>query len=105
MLLRKNMIEKLKLSALIVVPLLFYFMPEKSIYEGHSICLFVNLFGVECFGCGMTRAIYSAIHFDFEKAMSYNKLVVVVLPLLIYVWTRMTYKACIVLKNSSNNSI
>ncbi len=88
----EKIIQRLKLSALFILPLLFYLLPEKSIYEGHSICLFVNLFGVECFGCGMTRAVYSAVHLDFARAMSYNKLVVVVLPLLVYVWVMMIYK-------------
>lgn len=88
----ENIIEKLKLLALFALPLLFYLLPEKSIYEGQSICLFVNLFGVECFGCGMTRAIYSAMHLDFETALSYNRLVVVVLPMLMCVWVSLIHR-------------
>jgi hypothetical protein len=34
----------------------------------------------------MTRAILSAIHFQFTNAFHYNKLVIIVLPLLIYIW-------------------
>lgn len=40
----------------------------------------------ECFGCGITRAIQHAIHFDFTKAWHYNKLVVLVLPVFILLW-------------------
>ncbi|MEI6050540.1 MAG: DUF2752 domain-containing protein [Bacteroidota bacterium] len=52
----------------------------------HSICLFKNLTGYECYGCGMTRAVLSAIHLQFENAFHYNKLFLIVLPLLIYIW-------------------
>ena len=104
MIFSQNIIEKLKLFALIVLPLLFYILPEKSICEGQSICLFVNVFGVECFGCGMTRAIYSAMHFNFETALSYNKLVVVVLPLLIFLWTKMLYKVIKDIKTSKSRN-
>ncbi len=40
----------------------------------------------ECLGCGITRAIQHAIHFDFTIAWHYNKLVVLVLPVVILLW-------------------
>jgi len=55
----------------------------------HSVCLYKNLTGHDCYGCGMTRAIVSAIHLHFREAYYFNKLFVVVLPLLIYIWGKM----------------
>lgn len=35
-------------------------------------CVYVKLFGVYCPGCGMTRAILSALQFDFISAFKYH---------------------------------
>lgn len=35
-------------------------------------CIFVGTMGIPCPGCGMTRALKSAIAFDFVKAFSYH---------------------------------
>ncbi|MDI9342367.1 MAG: DUF2752 domain-containing protein [Sediminibacterium sp.] len=59
----------------------------------------VLLFDTTCYGCGITRAVHHAIHFDFKTAYAYNKLVVVVLPLLIYVWGAEVFKLYRRLKN------
>jgi hypothetical protein len=48
----------------------------------------VLLFDKECFGCGITRAIQHAIHFDFYTAWNYNKLVVIVAPVLFFLWLK-----------------
>ena len=58
-----------------------------------SICLFKNITGSDCYGCGMTRAILSALHFRLDNAFHYNKLFVIVLPLLVYIWTKTFIKA------------
>jgi len=42
--------------------------------------------GLTCYGCGLTRAIQHLIHFDLENALIFNKLSVVVLPILLFVW-------------------
>lgn len=52
--------------------------------SGDSICLFKRI-GWSCYGCGITRAIWALIHFQFDSAMQYNKLCVIVFPLLVYV--------------------
>jgi hypothetical protein len=36
----------------------------------------------------MTRAVMHFIHFDFNEAIAYNKLVILVLPLLILWWLK-----------------
>ncbi len=37
-----------------------------------SLCIFNNLFGIPCPGCGMTRAFISIIKLDFVSAFQYN---------------------------------
>ena len=57
-------------------------MPADYFDEGESICISKLLAGMECYGCGMTRAIMHLIHLDFEEAYQYNKLSFIVFPLL-----------------------
>ena len=62
--------------------LLLAALPTQVIARSPSLCLFKNAFGVECLGCGMTRALSAWLHADAAAALAYNKLVVVVFPLL-----------------------
>jgi len=48
-----------------------------------SVCLYWNLFGVHCPGCGMTRAFSALLHGEWGQALLYNKLVVVAFPAII----------------------
>lgn len=48
-------------------------------------CYFHELTGFECTGCGITRAIYSLMHFDFIAAIRYNALFVFSIPLYIVI--------------------
>lgn len=74
------------LSAYILLPSVLYLIPIDWLNKQHTICLIKNVFGFECFGCGITRAIVSGVQLDFIKAIEYNKLVIIVLPLFIYEW-------------------
>jgi hypothetical protein len=51
------------------MPLFFIALPQ-TFFEtgGNSICLIKFVFGIECYGCGMTRAFQHAIHLDFIGA-------------------------------------
>lgn len=43
-------------------------------------CPFLLATGYECPGCGSQRAIHSLLHFNIGAALSYNALMVLVLP-------------------------
>jgi hypothetical protein len=45
-------------------------------------CLFHDLTGWYCPGCGLTRALHALVHFDLMRAFAMNALLVVCLPLL-----------------------
>jgi hypothetical protein len=77
-----------RLAGLLLLPAILYLLPLEWLKDQHSVCLFKLLTGHECYGCGITRAILSAIHFRFTDALHYNKLFLVVLPLLIFIWTK-----------------
>jgi hypothetical protein len=87
-----NVYNRIKFICILAFPFFLFFMPFDWLNSGHSICLIKNIWGRECYGCGITRAIVSAIQLNFEAAFHYNKLVVVVLPLFIYVWIKTLIK-------------
>ncbi|MAJ07174.1 MAG: hypothetical protein CL827_10010 [Crocinitomicaceae bacterium] len=57
------------LIPLLIFPLVLFILPSNFFDEGESVCLSVTLFNMECYGCGMTRAVMHFIHFDFIKAV------------------------------------
>ena len=58
-------------------------LPESSWGALPVLCPFRNLFGIECFGCGMTRALSAALHGHIARAMQQNAGVALVLPALL----------------------
>lgn len=56
-------------------------LPANYFDTGRATCMSVILFDIECYGCGMTRAIQHLLHLDFQKAYEFNKLSFIVLPL------------------------
>jgi hypothetical protein len=79
---------KLRLAGILLIPAVLYAIDPNWLNNQHSLCLFKNITGHECYGCGMTRAIVSAMHLKFREAWNFNRLVVIVFPLLIWVWIR-----------------
>mgnify|MGYP005859072635 len=57
-------------------------IPQEAVATGPQVCVFKRLLGMECFGCGMTRAISAALHGDVAAALASNRLVAAALPLL-----------------------
>lgn len=68
------------------IPFVLLILPTNFFDEGQSICPSKFLLDKECPGCGITRSVQHAIHFDFQAAWDFNKLIIVVLPLLIVFW-------------------
>ena len=69
-----------------MVPLVLIILPADFFDNGPPLCLSVLLFDQTCYGCGITRAVQHLIHLDFKEAMEFNKLSVVVAPLLVVLW-------------------
>ncbi len=64
--------------------IVLFFLPKDYFDEGQSVCLSVVIFDIQCYGCGMTRAIQHMIHLDFMEAFHYNKLSFIVFPLFVF---------------------
>ena len=71
---------------IVFVPLALLILPADFFDYGPTICVSKLLTDADCPGCGITRATQHAIHFDFSNAWKYNKLFVIVTPLLIWLY-------------------
>lgn len=71
---------------LVLVPIILILIPLGSIESGPTLCVYKNITGRDCWGCGMTRAVVSGLKLEFRAAYNFNKRVVVVFPLLVYLW-------------------
>ncbi len=91
----------LKVILISLFPFILRLLPLEWIRNQQSICLIKNITGHECWGCGMTRAVLSVINFQFTDAWLYNKLVIIVLPLLVWIWAKTLYESWHLMKESS----
>jgi hypothetical protein len=53
-------------------------------------CVFRQLTGLQCPGCGSTRALHQLLHGHFVTAFTLNPLFVIAIPLLLYALLRHT---------------
>lgn len=91
------------MGLLIVSPLVLICLPADFFdLSTQDLCLSKICFNRECFGCGITRAVMHFIHLEFKEAMMYNKLVVFVVPFLVYLWID-AFRMC--LKTLKNNNL
>lgn len=70
----------------ISIPLILLWLPATYFDKGKSICLSQQLFHQRCYGCGMTKAVQHLLHAEIKTAMEYNKLSLLVLPVLVFLW-------------------
>ena len=83
----KEWMHKGWLAALSVFPILLWLLPAGFFDRtGLELCPSKYFFDIECFGCGITRAVMHLHHFDWREAVYYNNLVVVVYPALVATW-------------------
>ena len=83
---RKTVWVAAKLAICVAAPVFFLAVPPRVVESGPTLCLWKLLLGRPCPGCGMTRALSHLAHGHFALAWGYNKLIVVVFPLLCVLW-------------------
>ena len=63
--------SKLSRKLLYLAGFAVYLFLSRAIFMG---CPIKNMFGIPCAGCGMTRAIISALQLDFVSALQFHPL-------------------------------
>ncbi len=90
----------IKLIIWVSIPFVLWILPSNFFDQGESLCLSQVLLDKECPGCGITRSVQHAIHFNFETSWRFNKLVVIVLPFLVYIWYKVARNLFLEIKNN-----
>jgi len=62
--------------------LLFIFAIDYRAQGDFTLCLFKNITGRDCPGCGVLRGISAVLHLDFARAYALNRMNIVIIPLL-----------------------
>lgn len=82
------------LTAGLTVGALGYLYAVNPNEPGHyPLCPTKALFGIDCPGCGCTRALYSLIHGDLATAADHNILLLLFVPFAIVLWVRWVMRA------------
>lgn len=68
--------------------LLFIWSIDYKTQGDFTLCLFKNITGRDCPGCGVLRGISAVLHLDFERAYALNHMNLVIIPLLAYLFGR-----------------
>ncbi len=73
---------KYKIVILIIAIIVLYMVPLEYV-EGRSFCMLNNIFGIECIGCGFSRAFFNLSRLNILEAIQFNKMIIVLGPLFI----------------------
>ena len=81
-------VNLLWLFALALFPIILWLIPVDTFDDtGVDLCPSKLFFDLECWGCGMTRAVMYMHHFEWRTAIFYfNYGVVIVYPALVILW-------------------
>ena len=89
-----------------LLPIFFYIAVSLLVANNsHPICLFKILTGHDCWGCGMTRAFNSLFELNFQKAFEFNPRIIIVAPLLFWVWLTTLIRAIKEFRNSAEAGV
>lgn len=86
-------LEPVWLLALLILPIVLWILPADFFDEGQAVCPSRVFFDIECYGCGMTRAVMHMHHLEFEEAFYYNYGVLAIYPILAIIWGFWVYKS------------
>jgi hypothetical protein len=82
------------LILLLLAPIILWILPADFFDNSDAIlCPSRLFFDIECFGCGMTRAVMHMHHLDISEAVYYNTGVLFIFPALVIVWGMWVRKA------------
>jgi len=74
------------LAIWLALPVFLLIMPAEYFDHGRVICPSKRFLNLECPGCGLTRALQHAIHFQFSEAWSLNRGIILILPSLAFIY-------------------
>ena len=89
----KPILKKIFNLILVASPFILMMLPSDFFdHNTTTICLSKRLANMECYACGLTRATMHLLHFEFQEAWNFNKLVYLVTPLLFLIWLKAAFE-------------
>jgi hypothetical protein len=79
---------RIKIGCLLFIPFLVWSVNYHASDQDFSFCLFHLLTGHHCYGCGLLRGLSATLHGDFKAAYALNRLNLISIPLITFVYTR-----------------
>lgn len=77
---------------LLLLPIVLRFITISNLEKAPTVCIYKNITGKDCWGCGTSRALISMLNFDFRQAYQFNKRIIIVFPLLVFLWVKVIVK-------------
>lgn len=77
--------SKMKLILILISFLIIYFILSELLDVGIP-CLFYEITGYYCPGCGITRVLFSLLKLDFYQAFRYNPLIFILIIITVIYW-------------------
>lgn len=74
--------KKVFITLIIILGGIFYLKVLSPMFNIHIPCIFKKITGLDCPGCGMTRAILALLDGDIYQAFRWNMLVFILAPLI-----------------------
>ena len=84
---RKKVIKKVLLLFFLGIP----YIVLVDVFHIGFVCIFHEITGLECPGCGITRCILSMLKGNFIEAFHYNMLIFVSLPFVVFYTIYVSY--------------
>jgi hypothetical protein len=100
----KEVRQNIKYGVILIVPFILWMLPANFFDTGQSICLSKLIMERDCPGCGMTRAVQHAMHGEFTLAFGFNKVIIVIMPLFIFIYLRLVWDTIRRLKTRFNRN-
>lgn len=76
----------IKIILLLLLPMLIRNIDYHAAGDHFSFCLFKNITGRDCYGCGLLRGISACMHFDLRMMIRLNRLNTVTIPLITWIY-------------------
>lgn len=87
-----RLLPALRAGAILAIPLALAIVPLEMLQQVPDVCIWRRVFGVECWGCGMTRALASMLKGEIAAAIAFNWRIVIVGPLMVYITARFAWR-------------
>ncbi|MCB5253780.1 MAG: DUF2752 domain-containing protein [Candidatus Cloacimonetes bacterium] len=78
-------------TSIAIIALALILLPVESIAFGHNLCIHKAITHKSCPGCGMTRAFASCLQGNIRQAIDYNRLIIIVFPLMVFILLKKLY--------------